>query len=75
MLVFNKYFYKNKKAKLYFIDCIDVLIDFIYQTGGVFVIQESIVCCKQNAANLLDFVFTATVTLGALGPQKRSCIQ
>jgi hypothetical protein len=33
MLVFNKYFYKNKKSKLYFGDRIAVLNDFIYQTG------------------------------------------
>jgi hypothetical protein len=29
MLVFNKYFYKNKKSKLYFGDRITVLNDFI----------------------------------------------
>jgi hypothetical protein len=34
MLVFNKYFYKNKKSKLYFGDRVVVLNDFIYQTGG-----------------------------------------
>jgi adenine/guanine phosphoribosyltransferase-like PRPP-binding protein len=34
MLVFNKYFYKNKKSKLYFGDRVAVLDDFIYQTGG-----------------------------------------
>jgi hypothetical protein len=34
MLVFNKYFYKNKKSKLYFGDRVTVLNDFIYQTGG-----------------------------------------
>jgi hypothetical protein len=34
MLVFNNYFYKNKKSKLYFGDCVTVLNDFIYQTGG-----------------------------------------
>jgi hypothetical protein len=34
MLVFNKYFYKKKKLKLYFGDCVAVLNDFIYQTGG-----------------------------------------
>jgi hypothetical protein len=33
MLVFNKYFYKNKKLKLYFGDRVAVLNDFIYQTG------------------------------------------
>jgi hypothetical protein len=34
MLVFNKYFYTNKKSKLYFGDRVAVLNDFIYQTGG-----------------------------------------
>jgi hypothetical protein len=34
MLVFNKYFHKNKKLKLYFGDRVAVLNDFIYQTGG-----------------------------------------
>jgi hypothetical protein len=34
MLVFNKYFYKNKKSKLYFGERVAVLNDFIYQTGG-----------------------------------------
>jgi hypothetical protein len=34
MLVFNKYFYKNKKSKLYIGDSVAVLNDFIYQTGG-----------------------------------------
>jgi hypothetical protein len=43
MLVFNKYFYKNKKSKLYFGDYVAVLNDFIYQTGGV---VHSIYSCK-----------------------------
>jgi hypothetical protein len=34
MLVFNNYFYKNKKSKLYFGDRVDVQDDFLYQTGG-----------------------------------------
>jgi hypothetical protein len=34
MLVFNKYFYKKKKSKLYFGDRVAVLNDFIYRTGG-----------------------------------------
>jgi hypothetical protein len=34
MLVFNNYFYKNKKSKLYFGDGVTVLNDFFYQTGG-----------------------------------------
>jgi hypothetical protein len=34
MVVFNKYFYKNKKLKLYFGDRVAVLNDFIYETGG-----------------------------------------
>jgi hypothetical protein len=33
MLVFNKYFYKKKKSKLYFGDRVAVLNDFIYQTA------------------------------------------
>jgi hypothetical protein len=33
MLVFNKYFYKSKKSKLYFGDRVPILNDFIYQTG------------------------------------------
>jgi hypothetical protein len=42
MLVFNKYFYKKKKLKLYFVDRVAVLNDFIYQTGGstVFLCME-----------------------------------
>jgi hypothetical protein len=35
MLFFNKYFYKNKKSKLYFGDRVAVINDFIYQTGGI----------------------------------------
>jgi hypothetical protein len=46
MLVFNKYFYKNKKSKLYFGDRIAVLNDFIYQTGGS--IQEFMVWRKED---------------------------
>jgi hypothetical protein len=34
MLVFNKYFYKKKKSKLYFGDRVAVINVFIYQTGG-----------------------------------------
>jgi hypothetical protein len=34
MLVFNKYFYKNEKSKLYFGDRVVVLNDFFYQTRG-----------------------------------------
>jgi hypothetical protein len=34
MLVFNNYFYKNKKAKLYFGERVDDLNDFFYQTRG-----------------------------------------
>jgi hypothetical protein len=33
-LVFNKYFYKNKKLKLYFRDCVAFLNDFIYRSGS-----------------------------------------
>jgi hypothetical protein len=34
MLIFNKYFYKNKKSKLYFGDRVVVINDFIHQTEG-----------------------------------------
>ena len=34
ILFFNKYFYRNKKAKLCFGDCIVVQNDFIYEYGG-----------------------------------------
>jgi hypothetical protein len=34
MLVFNKYYYKNKKSKLYFGYRVAVLNNFIYQTRG-----------------------------------------
>jgi hypothetical protein len=34
MLVFNKYFYKKNKSKLYFGDRVAVINDFSYQTGG-----------------------------------------
>jgi hypothetical protein len=34
MLVFNKYFYKNKKSKLYFWDRVAVLNDLFYEYGG-----------------------------------------
>jgi hypothetical protein len=34
MLVFNNYFYKNRKSKLYFEDRVAVLNDSIYQTCG-----------------------------------------
>jgi hypothetical protein len=38
-LVFNKYFYKNKKPKLYFGDRVAILHDFIYQTGGTMLLS------------------------------------
>jgi hypothetical protein len=47
MLVFNKYFYKKKKSKLYFGDRVAVLNDFIYQTGG----SKSNQLTKQYPAN------------------------
>jgi hypothetical protein len=34
MLVFNIYFYKKKKSKLYFGDHVAVPNDFDYHTGG-----------------------------------------
>ena len=32
--LFNKYFYRNKKSKLYFGDRVAVLNDFLYECGG-----------------------------------------
>jgi hypothetical protein len=32
--IFNKYFYKNKKSKLCFGDCVTVLNDLLYGSGG-----------------------------------------
>jgi hypothetical protein len=34
MLVFNNYFYQNKKSKFYFGDRITILNGFFYQIGG-----------------------------------------
>jgi hypothetical protein len=34
MLIFNKYIYTNKKWKLFFLNGVAILNDFIYQTGG-----------------------------------------
>jgi hypothetical protein len=34
MLVFNKYFYKNKKSKLRIGDLVAVLNDMFYEYGG-----------------------------------------
>jgi hypothetical protein len=34
MLIFSKYFYKNKKSKLYFGDRVVVLNDLFYGYGG-----------------------------------------
>jgi hypothetical protein len=34
MLVFNNYFFKNRKSKLHFGDRVAVLNVFLYQTGG-----------------------------------------
>jgi hypothetical protein len=42
MLVFNKYFYKNEKSKLYFGDRVAVLNNFIYQTGGSMLHPDSV---------------------------------
>jgi hypothetical protein len=48
MLVFNKYFYKNKKSKLYFGDRVAVLNDFICQTGGITFACSSMQATKQG---------------------------
>jgi hypothetical protein len=39
MLVFNNYFYKNKKSKLYFGDRVTVLNDFFTKPEGVLSLQ------------------------------------
>jgi hypothetical protein len=56
MLVFNNYFYKNKKSKLYFGDRVAVLNDFLYQTGGSNLPQTS----KGLVMNLLASFTTHT---------------
>jgi hypothetical protein len=43
MLVFNNYFYKNRKSNFYFRDRVAVLNDFIYQTGGSIGPEEKVV--------------------------------
>jgi hypothetical protein len=49
MLVFNKYFYKKKKSKLYFGDRVAVLNDFIYQTGGsTTLLNTSVIDCMHS---------------------------
>jgi hypothetical protein len=42
MLVFNIYFYKNKKSKLHFGDRVAVLNDLIYAYGGSIYIPNAI---------------------------------
>jgi hypothetical protein len=54
MLVFNKFFYKNKKSKLYFGDRVAVLNDFIYQTGGSILA----LCGTNEAAKCRRFCLT-----------------
>jgi hypothetical protein len=60
MLVFNKYFYKNKKSKLYFGDRVAVLNDFIalkktYQILAVDLWWSSILFIS-TILNLLIFI-------------------
>jgi hypothetical protein len=43
MLVFNNYFYKNKKSKLYIGDRVNVLNDFLYQTGESRYIKATVI--------------------------------
>jgi hypothetical protein len=61
MLVFNKYFYKNKKSKLYVGDRVAVLNDFIYQTGG------STLC--------LELTQSIEVAWRLCNPKHRSCLE
>jgi hypothetical protein len=59
MLVFNKYFYKNKKSKLYFGDRVVVLNDFIYQTGGSnWVLQNTVWCVLYILASVQQVLYT-----------------
>jgi hypothetical protein len=41
MLIFNKYFYKNKKLKLYFGDRVAVLNDFILPNRQEYYVMEN----------------------------------
>jgi hypothetical protein len=45
MLVFNKYFYKNKKSKLYFGYCVVVLNFYGYGGGGMFISNITYSAC------------------------------
>jgi hypothetical protein len=46
MLVFNKYFYKNKKSKLYFGDRFAVLNDSFTKPEGVLPLGSLIIPCQ-----------------------------
>jgi hypothetical protein len=61
MLIFNKYFYKNKKSKLYFGDRVAVINDFIYQTGGSMlpsIIEFSPMCGALTISQIISFTPT-----------------
>jgi hypothetical protein len=49
MVVFNTYFYRNKKSKLHFGDRVAVLNDLIYGYGG----STSLVFIKYNECNYI----------------------
>jgi hypothetical protein len=71
MLVFNKYFYKKKKSKLYFGDRVTVLNDLIYQTGGVMEYTKPLSEREVLQINQLPEKRTAWFVLGCNA--QRSC--
>jgi hypothetical protein len=63
MLIFNKYFYKIKKSKLYFGDRVAVLNDFIYQTGG----STSISGVSKVPSQIVRIQYPSGLLLGCIG--------
>jgi hypothetical protein len=52
-LVFNNYFYKNKKLKLYFEDRVVVLNDLFYGCEGSILSQNKLCVNTRNHINIL----------------------
>jgi hypothetical protein len=66
MLVFNKYFYKNKKLKLYFGDRVAVLNDFIYQTrGSIYEERKSELLTSASSMEFLSLGTRTSINGGA----------
>jgi hypothetical protein len=66
MLVFNKYFYKNKKLKLYFGDRVAVLNDFIYQTrGSIYEERKSELLTSASSMEFLSLGTRTSINSGA----------